>query len=241
AFRFVHRDSPVLRAWRLTTRSFLDGPPEMSNFCCLPGKAGGFPILLKYERDTEKGKVFRASARIGTTPSLPEGTHPKPSSLHLITPLQPEALTSIADAKPSTQKHGSHQNKTRHNPMKQFSFFVTLTLLSVSAVASDLPDWMNKDGWVSYEAVCQSMNKKTGSKTDCSEGALATGDSLFSSWAGETMKMYYEKSSNSFTKIRIRVTWTTDRSPYKCGETITMRPDEIKDFTHRSLAMTQCR
>ena len=27
--------------------SVLDGLPKMSNFCCLPGKAGGFPIIIK--------------------------------------------------------------------------------------------------------------------------------------------------------------------------------------------------
>ena len=32
AFKFVHRDARRLSAWRLATRSFLDGRPEMANF-----------------------------------------------------------------------------------------------------------------------------------------------------------------------------------------------------------------
>jgi hypothetical protein len=34
-------------AWWLTIRSFGDGrPPQMSNLCCLPGRAGGLPAML---------------------------------------------------------------------------------------------------------------------------------------------------------------------------------------------------
>jgi hypothetical protein len=40
---FVHPDSPCSCAWRLTSKSFLDGPPEMSNSYCLPGRVGGTP------------------------------------------------------------------------------------------------------------------------------------------------------------------------------------------------------
>ncbi len=33
-------------AWRLTSRSFLDGLQQMSNYYCLPGRAGGSPSTL---------------------------------------------------------------------------------------------------------------------------------------------------------------------------------------------------
>ena len=32
-------------AWRLTIQSFRDGLPQMSNFCCHPGRAGGPPLV----------------------------------------------------------------------------------------------------------------------------------------------------------------------------------------------------
>ena len=34
---------PLVMLWRLTRGSFLLGLPDLSNFCCLPGRAGGSP------------------------------------------------------------------------------------------------------------------------------------------------------------------------------------------------------
>lgn len=31
-------------------------PPEMSNFCCLPGRAGGTPILIVSDNSTKEGE-----------------------------------------------------------------------------------------------------------------------------------------------------------------------------------------
>ena len=41
-------DGTLSCAWRLAIWSLVDGrrPPDMSNFCCLPGRAGGTPILV---------------------------------------------------------------------------------------------------------------------------------------------------------------------------------------------------
>ena len=38
---------PFVKLWRLARGSFLLGLPDLSNFCCLPGRAGGSPNGLE--------------------------------------------------------------------------------------------------------------------------------------------------------------------------------------------------
>src|SRR6266567_3548621 len=46
ALILVHPGLSLKCAWRLTSRSFLDGLPQMSNCYCLPGRAGGTPCWI---------------------------------------------------------------------------------------------------------------------------------------------------------------------------------------------------
>jgi len=121
---------------------------------------------------------------------------------------------------------------------------IVFALLFSSAYAKDYPkdypNWAKQNGWVSLEEVCHFMNKSKGIDTDCTSVVPVTGTSIMSSWAGDPMDMYYDEGSNSITRVRIRITWTTDRSPYSCGQIIILRPDETQNFTKRSLAMREC-
>ncbi len=124
--------------------------------------------------------------------------------------------------------------------MYKLMTFIVFFVLSGVSCADDLPGWMKESGWVLFENVCQSANETNGTNADCSEGTLVTGTSSLSPWAGETSEMYFDKGSNSFTRLKIKITWTSEGSPYNCGEVIMMKPDETRDFTHRSLAMSEC-
>lgn len=114
-------------------------------------------------------------------------------------------------------------------------------LLSTISYAKDLPPWMKQSGWVSFEELCRANNELKGTDTDCSTAsAVVTGKSSMSPWAGETTEYYFDKDSNSFTQLKIMITWTSNKSPYDCKDIIMVKPNEVRDFTHRSLAMSEC-
>lgn len=109
-----------------------------------------------------------------------------------------------------------------------------------------LPRWMQKNDWVSYQEVCES-SKEIGIEdfrnVDCSEGSSVTDKSTLLGaiyWAGEVVELYFDKSLNGFTNLKIRVSWLSPRSQYNCGQIIRKRPSEVKDFTHTSLSLRPC-
>jgi len=94
--------------------------------------------------------------------------------------------------------------------------------------------WMDKTGWVLYEDSC-----KIG-PFDCSTPLVVTQDSFITHWAGVVTESYYIKESQTYSRIRIKITWTSNESPYYCGQTIEKNANEIKDFKTRSFAMKPC-
>ena len=64
-------------------------------------------------------------------------------------------------------------------------------------------------------------------------------------WAGsvEEVEIYvYDDGSVETTgRIKVRITWVTDRTDYECHGVYIMYADEVEDFTHRSLALRRCR
>lgn len=129
--------------------------------------------------------------------------------------------------------------------MNKLLFVIGFFIYSLNLSAqNDLPGWMQKSGWVSYSTVCETLNDLNGRNVDCSEGNFVTdAHTLFNSihWAGEVVELYYSKSSNSFTNLKIKVRWNTSSSGYYCGQIIKRRPSEIKEFTKTSLALRKCR
>jgi len=49
------------------------------------------------------------------------------------------------------------------------------------------------------------------------------------------------KSGFSSSASKINITWRVSGSKYRCGQTINIyNPSDMKEFTHRSLAMKKC-
>lgn len=109
-----------------------------------------------------------------------------------------------------------------------------------------LPRFMRKSGWVTFSEVCESGKERGLSdyrNADCSEGTTVTDKSTPLNaiyWAGEVVEMYFDKSTNEFSRLKVRVTWYSPRSKYECGQIIHKGPSEVKDFTHTSLALRKC-
>ncbi|MEE9338638.1 MAG: hypothetical protein V3U87_11200 [Methylococcaceae bacterium] len=117
---------------------------------------------------------------------------------------------------------------------------VSSLLFTSHIVAENMPEWVKQNGWVPYENICEALNTMQGSSVDCSEATLVTENASITHWVGEVISMYYSKSKGEFVNTKVKVTWVTDKSPYKCGLIVKMRESEMKNFTHRSIAMKKC-
>lgn len=95
-------------------------------------------------------------------------------------------------------------------------------------------------GWESWQQVCRDMNEAEGTNWDCSQGPLVTERSSLPYWAGEVVQVYVDVDKREFTRFMVKITWVADRSSYECGAVVKLSPTEVKDFTHRSLAMKRC-
>jgi len=130
--------------------------------------------------------------------------------------------------------------------MKTISFLVLFFIVEASsgfAQSTDLPSWMKKSGWVEFYEVCESMNELNGTKNDCSEGNMVTEkETLFNAiyWAGEVTELYYSKTKSEFTRLKIKVKWRVPRGDYYCGQILTRKPEDVKDFTKTSLSLRKC-
>ncbi len=64
-------------------------------------------------------------------------------------------------------------------------------------------------------------------------------------WAGSVEEVEVNVSDDGSVKttgrIKVRITWVTDRTDYECHGIYIMYADEVEDFTHRSLALRRCR
>ncbi len=117
---------------------------------------------------------------------------------------------------------------TRKN-LTYITLYVVVILFSSTASAGR---------WGSWEEYCNLRNELEGKNRDCSQ-MVVTGTSSFSHWAGDVVEVYCCES-DAPSMLKVQITWVTDKSPYKCGAIVKMRPDEIRNFTHRSLAMRRC-
>ena len=111
-------------------------------------------------------------------------------------------------------------------------------------IVSKNPQWLNRSGWVSFKNIC--LFKKTYIKNknmknaNCNNRTMVTGKSILSSWAGEIVYLYYDKSRGSFSQPKIKITWTTKGGSYKCGQVIKKDQSQIVKFKHRSIKMKKC-
>jgi hypothetical protein len=62
-------------------------------------------------------------------------------------------------------------------------------------------------------------------------------------WAGEVSEVEIDQTEAGLTltgRIKVRITWVTDRTSYRCHEIYFLNANEVEDFTHRSLMLTEC-
>jgi hypothetical protein len=62
-------------------------------------------------------------------------------------------------------------------------------------------------------------------------------------WAGEVTEIEIDAQEAGFTltgRIKVKITWVTDRTSYKCHEIYLMNAEDVEDFEYRSLMLTQC-
>jgi len=100
--------------------------------------------------------------------------------------------------------------------------------------------WALQNGWVDAESICNFQNDVWKRNMDCTKTLILTEKSFIPYWVGEVTEGYFEKDNGRFSSMKLRITWRTDDSKYSCGEVITVNKTEVKDFTHRSIAMKKC-
>lgn len=113
------------------------------------------------------------------------------------------------------------------------------SLLLVALVFVRVAPHADAGSWVSWDEFCNDMNQNEGKNWDCSEGPLVRDGAVFPNWAGEVISLYGEPD-RGVVRYEIKITWVTSKSPFRCGSTIKMHPSEVKEFTHRSIAMRRC-
>ena len=111
--------------------------------------------------------------------------------------------------------------------------FALISLFFGYALAGQPASWMKTSGWKDV-AIYAAMNG--GTEEDLKD---VTPNTMGAYWAGHVTEFYWDKSKNSVTKIKIRVTWSSDRGE-PCGSIVVLPLDGVKDFNFRSLAMKKC-
>lgn len=96
-----------------------------------------------------------------------------------------------------------------------------------------------KEGWVSAEKICSIVFDKL----DCLRPVTLQNQWMQIYWAGEITALYYfpnRSGSQRFSRARVRITWSSERSNYQCGHVYEFKMEDLKDFTRRSFAMWKC-
>lgn len=93
--------------------------------------------------------------------------------------------------------------------------------------------------WFTYEDIC-AMHKKEGRDCNVNDPPVVTDKGFFVTWGGEVSEIYYTQDGQA-TRFRIRISWTSDKSPYRCGQIIEKKFSDVKQMNFRSVAMRRCR
>jgi hypothetical protein len=58
-------------------------------------------------------------------------------------------------------------------------------------------------------------------------------------WAGKILE--FEHINYEMTgRVKVMITWVTDRTDYECHQVYIMYQSNLKDFTHRSIMLRRC-
>ena len=62
-------------------------------------------------------------------------------------------------------------------------------------------------------------------------------------WAGKVEEVEIDETASGMTltgRVKVKITWVTDRTSYQCHNIYIMHNDDVEDFTHRSLMLREC-
>lgn len=62
-------------------------------------------------------------------------------------------------------------------------------------------------------------------------------------WAGrvEAVEVSETEEGERITgRVKVTITWRTDRTSYECHKVYLMEMEDMEDFTHRSIALAKC-
>ena len=112
-----------------------------------------------------------------------------------------------------------------------------LTGIFFTSLYAETPSWQNKSGWKDIEIFAKANGV---TKKDIS--SVIPNNTIGAYWAGRITEFYWDKGKNRTTKVRVRVTWSSDSKNAKpCGSIVELPIDGYKDFKFRSFAMKECR
>jgi hypothetical protein len=62
-------------------------------------------------------------------------------------------------------------------------------------------------------------------------------------WAGEVEEIEIDDTGSGFTltgRVKVKITWITDRTSYRCHEIYIVNSSDCEDFNYRSLMLSEC-
>jgi hypothetical protein len=117
--------------------------------------------------------------------------------------------------------------------MKKIITIAIIFLFSANVFAETSKKWTDVSGWKDIKIYAE---ENGGTVEDLKD---VTPNTMLAYWAGRMTEFYWDKKTNSVTKVRVRVTWSSDKGE-PCGKIIILPLSDTKDFDFRSLAMREC-
>ncbi len=114
---------------------------------------------------------------------------------------------------------------------------IFVTIIFFTSLHAETPSWQKKSGWKDIEFYANSLG---GTEKDLT--SVIPNNTFGAYWAGRLTEFYWDKGKNKATKVRVRVTWSSDSKHAKpCGSIIELPINGYKDFKFRSFAMKECK
>lgn len=99
------------------------------------------------------------------------------------------------------------------------------------AVNKETPAVINE--WVSINEFCSAQNKKPGCFND------VTPKGVIGKWAGTALAV--EQNNGQLSgNVKVKITWISSLTEYKCGDIKVFNNNDLKDFASRSVDMERC-
>lgn len=114
-------------------------------------------------------------------------------------------------------------------------FAITIAVAASSGLSAHMASIL-ESRWVDEAELC----KISGADPGCTLPVTSTG--LGVRWIGEVTAMQFLFPDGEPTGyVKVRVTWDSPDTDFKCGREYKFHMDELKDVTARSLSVRRCR